>query len=604
MPTNTQELANTFDALKKVDVSDIIISMAMGVAKAQEKLDDNSIKQLLRLSEQEVAGKSLLELGFVPAFYVFDYVDISASIHLTVTAKSSSSFGLEAKIDFAKLKGYSKEDVEMMEKSKEHVERKEFKSSKSLLVRSSESKSVKIQNSTIKIDQSEGSIKKLENFNNKIRQQENISRAEYELIASKSASSSSASAGVFLSNHSGYINIYIPNVDVKYGILQIKDYTLNTTVTLKTGLTFDIGSDLTTTLTNINTANVLAGLGANSAVISFPGKSNIKSTILEIYYDLDRDIIDESYVNTTYNNADVFKKLKAIEMLLKANPSISIKIEGNTDSSGPYDYNVKLSERRAKKVKEYFTKKKITNTIDILGNSEREAIGGGKEKDIKTNPLNNIKDPKYRKVVISLIDNSADYIYFQGPNFATSVAAPGVTTSVPNKFVVVENFTAPTPNDITFSYGTDTFVITGATSFADFKSKFNLLTNSSKYDLEMENEVIHILHEETQVKFTAYNSESEEIAITNVSDASSSNSQTEDTWMIDDTYNKEYEMKRDAEKIENPGNIGGSASIDIRASRQFDITADGNASFSARLKSLPPPVKFNLHIESIINSGQ
>src|ERR1044072_6975368 len=96
-----EDFANGANILQQVDVSQIFKSLAMGIAEAQQELDDNSISQLQRLSETELAGKSLLELGFVPAFYAFTYADISASIHLRMAEKTSFEQGVQASFDYS-----------------------------------------------------------------------------------------------------------------------------------------------------------------------------------------------------------------------------------------------------------------------------------------------------------------------------------------------------------------------------------------------------------------------------------------------------------------------------------------------------------------------
>jgi outer membrane protein OmpA-like peptidoglycan-associated protein len=48
--------------------------------------------------------------------------------------------------------------------------------------------------------------------------------------------------------------------------------------------------------------------------------------------------------------------LKKNIAVIKANPAIAIRIEGNTCQLGVDDYNMRLGERRATAVKEYLTK--------------------------------------------------------------------------------------------------------------------------------------------------------------------------------------------------------------------------------------------------------
>ena len=51
--------------------------------------------------------------------------------------------------------------------------------------------------------------------------------------------------------------------------------------------------------------------------------------------------------------------LEEVVSVLKANPSLKLQIEGHTDSRASVEYNQKLSENRAKAVKDYFVKRGI-----------------------------------------------------------------------------------------------------------------------------------------------------------------------------------------------------------------------------------------------------
>jgi OOP family OmpA-OmpF porin len=45
--------------------------------------------------------------------------------------------------------------------------------------------------------------------------------------------------------------------------------------------------------------------------------------------------------------------------ILKKNPEINFEVDGHTDNIGPAEYNMKLSERRANAVMEYFVSKGV-----------------------------------------------------------------------------------------------------------------------------------------------------------------------------------------------------------------------------------------------------
>jgi OOP family OmpA-OmpF porin len=74
------------------------------------------------------------------------------------------------------------------------------------------------------------------------------------------------------------------------------------------------------------------------------------SGVLEgIEFDVDRDTIKRSSL----------PKLDKAVKVLKDHPDIKIEIGGHTDSTGSRDYNLDLSRRRARSVKDYFEKKGI-----------------------------------------------------------------------------------------------------------------------------------------------------------------------------------------------------------------------------------------------------
>lgn len=87
-----------------------------------------------------------------------------------------------------------------------------------------------------------------------------------------------------------------------------------------------------------------------------------------IFFDFDKsELMEES-----------FPELKRIIELMNKNKNMSISVEGHTDNVGTEAYNLKLSQRRAKAVREYLNKGGIS--INRL-----ESKGWGKSKPIKSN---------------------------------------------------------------------------------------------------------------------------------------------------------------------------------------------------------------------------
>jgi peptidoglycan-associated lipoprotein len=92
------------------------------------------------------------------------------------------------------------------------------------------------------------------------------------------------------------------------------------------------GASTTTSPLGGDAANSVRGTGADA---SGPGSRKI------IYFDFDKSEIKPEFadiVSTTAHN-------------LSANPSLKVKLEGNTDERGTREYNIGLGERRAQAVR-------------------------------------------------------------------------------------------------------------------------------------------------------------------------------------------------------------------------------------------------------------
>ncbi len=66
----------------------------------------------------------------------------------------------------------------------------------------------------------------------------------------------------------------------------------------------------------------------------------------------------------------MLKALDRLVDLIKQNKKYKIEIKGYTDDIGDENYNLNLSQKRSKAVKEYFINNNITNSIDSNGFGE------------------------------------------------------------------------------------------------------------------------------------------------------------------------------------------------------------------------------------------
>lgn len=450
-----EDFANGANILQQVDVSQIFKSLAMGIAEAQQELDDNSISQLQRLSETELAGKSLLELGFVPAFYSFTYADISASIHLRMAEKTSFELGVKANFDY---ESSSASESDFSDLSKEHQffsEKEEYKSNRKFSMKSSSTSSIKVNDQYYSFDQQEGCISKIEKMHDQLLQDDKIER-------------------VNIQRSNEYTTVY-KTLDT-YTILRLANYTTGVTG----GVT--VSTDFQTTF---NTAPTTA--------IGFFGdqlyRSGVPSVTLQLFFDFDKEEINFGYDQTVLPavaNKDVI--FEALATILRMDPTLKIMIDGYTDGSGEDIYNENLSKRRCSSMRKWFHCRGVPlNQLDMKGHGETLAPTEDPDED-------------YRKVKITLLGGRG-YIFFITD---LSGVSPTTTSSV-NYFIE-----STTSELIITNEGAEDFEASSSyTTLDDFKSTHNL----EYFHVEEREDVLYLLNKSTEITFMTYSANSESIEI-------------------------------------------------------------------------------------------
>lgn len=546
-----EDFANGANILQQVDVSQIFKSLAMGIAEAQQELDDNSISQLQRLSETELAGKSLLELGFVPAFYAFTYADISASIHLRMAEKTSFELGFEASFDYSSGATSSADFSELSKEKQFQSEQGEFKSNRAFSIKSSSKQQVKVNNQYYKLDENEEVVSRHEKLHLELLENEKIDRVNTQYSES-------------------YYTVF-QNLE-NYSVVAITDIGgSGNNVTGPTAITI-VGE----TFTNIYADFVAAYSGAD--LYGFAGDEmyglSTSPTKMDLHFKTDMHVIDFAY---DFNKNSIPGKdvaFQALATALKNDPTLHITIEGSCDRTAGSEYNLNLSTRRCTNMRDWLVAKGASKTqihIDPKGETLADEEGGLSDGQ---------EDANYRRVRISLIPNR--YYIFSTTNI-TVTFAPG-----PNQWINVLS-------------GPDTFVVVNGssegfqtgTSIATYES-LNTSSMNSLYESETREGIHYFLHKDTEVTYMAYSKDSEEI---NISAEEGSQSEVR----VYKNENSTERIKNLAEKNNSNKTFAASASVDIRVARQFEMSIEGSASMSARMVAVPPPAQFTTHIATAFN---
>jgi outer membrane protein OmpA-like peptidoglycan-associated protein len=116
-----------------------------------------------------------------------------------------------------------------------------------------------------------------------------------------------------------------------------------------------------------------------------PIAAGTKITLRAVYFNVSKyDLKPES-----------FPELDRLVTVMQDNPTMTIKLEGHTDTVGDFDANVELSRNRVNEVKRYLVSKGISG-------GRIEAIGYGPSRPINTN--RSLKErPENRRVEMVVV---------------------------------------------------------------------------------------------------------------------------------------------------------------------------------------------------------
>lgn len=602
--------------LQQVDVSDIFKNLALGIAEAQQKLDDNSIAQAIKLAETQINGVSLLELGFAPVFYAFQYADISASINLRMALKESLEFGFGLDLQIASNKGYTEDTHDFLSKESYTETSEEYKTSRQVSFRAKENKAIKINNKFVKQSESLAAKSRLEKFKYDIVHEAGVEQVYDEVQSRKLTSNQSRGVDVWMDG--GFLRIEegIHFGKSGVGIFKIGDPFTATSVDIDGPLNplpnFIVQPSLIGTL---NTAIGVAGLVPSPATQLFGLSKDgnlytyngsiwipIPSTIYfgynsdQITYgvnlkdgDGDSDNLTFTYPvgaanNENHNQHGLIHQV--LRLIRSNNPDASIKITGMTDPKGGSNpSNKSLAKRRAERLRDHIFGSSAVVDVDI------ESI---------TNATGN-SDLLKRYAKIEL---DSDYLIFIGGNIKKQATPTKTDTSV-NKFVYADDTVSPSLpfKSLNVKYGTLTLNISENT-FTEVIDEAKIQITNHSYELSTEGSH-YFLDDEAIVKLSMYSNDSEEIAIEENSESESQGSENSDSYIWSKSKNEKSILSDAVSKKSQNNSFALGASVDFRMSRQFEMSMEGNAAMSARLVSVPAPQDFVGFLRTVyVNGGQ
>lgn len=117
------------------------------------------------------------------------------------------------------------------------------------------------------------------------------------------------------------------------------------------------------------TVDLTSDSDTSSEVASDPMSDvDIGEPYVKIYFDYDQDALRE----------DALSDLLKVSRLMKDNPKYTLLVEGHADERGTREYNLALSERRAKAVEDFLSASGVSSfNVEVVGYGEEKPVDNG-----------------------------------------------------------------------------------------------------------------------------------------------------------------------------------------------------------------------------------
>ena len=117
------------------------------------------------------------------------------------------------------------------------------------------------------------------------------------------------------------------------------------------------------------TVDLTSDSDTSSEAASDPmSNADIGEPYVKIYFDYDQDTLRE----------DALSDLLKVSRLMKDNPKYTLLVEGHADERGTREYNLALSERRAKAVEDFLSASGVSSfNVEVVGYGEEKPVDNG-----------------------------------------------------------------------------------------------------------------------------------------------------------------------------------------------------------------------------------
>lgn len=574
------------EILADASVAEFISRLGLGIAEAQRALDENTIDQLAEFTKarDDLNGRTLLDLGLMPAFYHYQSADLSCSLQLSLKVQKSLGVDVKTSIDVKKDSGSSETDAASETETSSGSETRTSTRTAAVTIKMNSASVLKVGGTDF-APEGTNPAAKIADLTAKLRASDTsgVSRAlavpkttpvnpTVEPPSDKIIASPNAVA--FLTG--GF----------DHGVIEIKaipaapeEFTLNPATKVTPALP---------AATRLAYAEELAAkiIAAGFRAYAYDATKDIGS----INFDFDQAVIRPGADATALQRAAVYLKASGHKA----------RIEAHTDRSGDPAYNVKLGNQRVTAMFDFL----VANGVDPQQLVKVPSTGEKKWADQSLPDGTAGKNEAHRLGQLFVTDTSSAFVVINGdatheltginPDNRGNPSAPG------NGFVVLYD-----ANNTVLSTGGRKVVIKGRDfPLSGAAAGGNATHSPEAYAINLANavnadaavkvkawptgNVTNLANEGDEFSLELVTTESRDITLTGSEGVT-----------IASQFSKTKTQSKTSTRTGNTS-VAFGASVDVRYARSFEMTVTGNSAINARLVSIPAPPEFLATIKEFL----
>ncbi|TDM06098.1 MAG: hypothetical protein C4K60_15705 [Ideonella sp. MAG2] len=576
------------EILADASVADFISRLGLGIAEAQRALDENSIAQLGEFVQprEGLGGKSLLQLGLMPAFYHYQHADLSCSLQLSMRVAESTSLGVGLNFGLNNASSNSSNSSNAQSNTESGSETRTEARSASMEIHAATVGAISIGGQTFNLSGADP-LARLRGLQADLlaNPAAGIGRALLSMTPQPLAISTNANPNQVVV--SGNTVAFVAQ-DYGHGIIQVDSNTATTYLLSAAGNVSAVTTpqaSVPSYATHVRDQIVAAGY---RAVVVGPNDD-----IGRVFFETGRHDINSTGPSVAARNADVDRMLLRIAQAIQT-LNLQVAVEGFADAQ-PFRggtaaqsaaSNRQLGDLRAREVRDRL----IANGAPAA-NISVVASRGSQDATAAGGPADNVE---YRRTSIRTVNRTAHWVFVHALPPATRL--DGVTPDLRGAAQAGNGFIhlyAATPLQLSSKKvtveGTDYplrgTAVAGLTANSPEAYARNLAdaVNAQaavNHVASASANVTTLLRKTQPIQMELITAESRDIEITESSGV---------------TVTRQFSRSSSTSQSQSSsGNttVAVGATIDFRFSRQFEQSVTGNSAISARLVSIPAPPEF------------